>query len=75
MAARTVEELINDLDCITEEGSFTTLPDIDEVVAITPKAALLRLDGYEEKWIPKSVLQVDTEGTIYVKEWYFTKEL
>ena len=75
MADYTLDDLYKELDTLTDEDSFTTLPEINEVVTIRDKAVLLNIEGYGEKWVPKSVLRVDTDETVYVKEWFYKKEL
>jgi len=71
----TLEDLCKELDGVNDEvDDLASLPEIEEVVKITEKAVLLNLDGYGEKWIPKSVLRVDTDDTVYVKDWFYKKE-
>lgn len=56
---------------------------IDDVVVVreTPKALLVRFDDGEERWIPQSQVDDDSEvykdgdeGTIIISEWWASKE-
>ena len=41
---------------------------------LNPGAILISINGEPERWIPKSMVAVDSEGTLYITEWYFDKK-
>lgn len=60
-------------DCETFEGA--------RCVGETPKAIKVRLDNGDEHWIPKSVIdddsevyQSDTDGKLIIKSWFCEQE-
>ncbi|MCK9542630.1 MAG: hypothetical protein M0R03_11445 [Novosphingobium sp.] len=67
-----LEEAIDVL--IEDKEGFEILPAFGEVVTMTEKAVLLNFEEYGEKWIPKSVLRIDSDATIYVANWFYDKE-
>jgi hypothetical protein len=74
MAEFTFEDLYDALDVLIDEDDFVQLPALEQVLHITDQAVFINLEGFKEKWIPKSVLRVDTDETLYVKEWFYRKE-
>jgi hypothetical protein len=41
--------------------------------SVNPGAVLIEIDGGEARWIPKSVLAVDSDETLYVLGWYYER--
>lgn len=41
--------------------------------SMNPGAVLLMLENGDERWIPRSVLAIDEDETLYIQDWYFNK--
>ena len=50
-----------------------------EIKACTPErpgnsgAVLVEFEDRNERWFPKSVVAIDSDETLYLKEWFFDK--
>jgi hypothetical protein len=72
----TFEQLYDEIDVLVEEDGYVQLPSLEHVETMTDAAVYIKLEGYSDHiWIPKSVLSVDTDETLFVKEWFYRKEL
>jgi len=64
------KKLFDSLDVVStfdlRDGLFSPF-DYNTIQAVTEKAALI--DG---KWIPKSQLRTDPEGTLYISDWFLS---
>lgn len=52
-----------------EEDEYTIL-DYTDIKRVTMKASLI-----DEKWIPISQLRCDHDANLYVKDWFYQKEI
>lgn len=73
-AELTLKDLYNELDVLDVIDDYSILPSFHTFEAQSSKAVMLVFDDYGSKWLPKSVLRVDTDETIYVKDWFYKKE-
>lgn len=64
------------LEDITEVGDMEDVDNLlyEEISHVSEKAVLFVMQDGKEKWIPKSQLRVDFEGTLYVSNWFASKE-
>lgn len=74
MAGLTLENLYEELDVLDAPDDYSILPPFHTFETSSPKAVLLIFENYGAKWIPKSVLRVDTDETVYVRDWFYKKE-
>lgn len=71
------EDFLNKVDLFTNfqfDSNDYTLIKVEDVKTDTAKAALILLEGYaSHEWVPYSVLRCDTDGNIYMANWFYKK--
>jgi len=71
------EDFINRIDSLVDfqfDNDKYTQVQINDVKAMTEKAALIQLDnGTDHTWTPFSVLRCDEESNIYIATWFYDK--
>jgi hypothetical protein len=69
------EKLLDKLDVISEytKHEYVKLPK-QQLIGLTEKAARFLMNG-EGRWIPISVMACNVDGELFVKSWFYEKEL